>query len=208
MCQTFFKIFFTVLIVLDPLGIIPQFLSLTSSLDDIMRKKVVKKAIFVAALVLALFVLCGKILLTFFGITPGAFYISGGILFFLIAFQMIYSKPARIKHTPNTEDDNNDTMMVAVFPLAIPFIAGPGLLTIIMLYVSNPTYGIDTIIMLVIALILGLIVEFITLRFASVFLQKIGRTGMFVIEKIMGIILSGFAVQLIYEGFVKLNIIK
>lgn len=208
MIHSFFKIFLTVLIIIDPLGCTPVFLSTTSHLDELQRKKVLRKAIRISAVVLALFVLLGRIILDFFGITPGAFYIAGGILFFFIAFDMISSKPRLTKSTPADSENAQDTSLIAVFPIAIPLIAGPGILTTIMLYVSTPEDGIITIIMLCVSLILALIIDYWTLRFSTLLLKLLHRTGLFVIEKIMGLILSGLAVQLVYDGLCRLGFVQ
>lgn len=206
MFNDFLKLFFTVLIILDPIGIIPPFLSATSSFDSKTRKKVINRAIFVAAMVLFVFILFGRFILSFFGISPGAFYVSGGILFFTISFEMIYSKP-RSRQTPGSVMDPQDSMMVAIFPLAIPLIAGPGMITTIMLHMSASENWLLPAVMLVGAISLGLLIDYISLSFGNLLLRLIGTTGMFVVEKIMGLILAGLSVQLIYEGLIKLGIV-
>ncbi|MDR1970883.1 MAG: MarC family protein [Treponema sp.] len=202
----FLQILLTVLIVMDPIGIIPYFLALTDSMDKKARNSVIVKSILFAALVLGVFLVGGKFILDFFAIKPGAFYISGGVLFFLIAFEMIYSKPRTTRVPPSAEEESPGTF-VALFPLAIPMIAGPGLLTVIMTYVSSGDSWLYSVLLLLPALIIGLACMFAVLR-ASTFIHRIlGVMGIFVMEKIMGLILSGFAVQLIYNGLVSLGIV-
>ncbi|MDR2445021.1 MAG: MarC family protein [Spirochaetaceae bacterium] len=203
----FFQILFTVLIVMDPIGIIPYFLSITSSYDDKTRNNVILKAVLFAALVLGIFLLCGKYILEFFSIKPGAFYISGGILFFMIAFEMIYSKP-KVDRTPVAGEDDAHSGFIALFPLAIPMIAGPGILTVIMTYVSSGNSWISSVLLLFPALIIGLLCMFAVLRASAFILRILGTMGIFVMEKIMGLILAGFSVQLIYNGLVALSIIR
>ena len=204
--QPFLKLFFTVLIIMDPVGILPQFLAVTGEYNKETRRKIVRRAILVAGAVLLVFVVFGRVILLFFGITPGAFYISGGILFFIISFEMIQSKP-RTRATPASSIDPAESTMVAVFPLAIPLIAGPGMITTIILNVASSTFDPISCIMLLTAIILGLSIEYAALRAGSFILRLIGTTGMFVVEKIMGLILSGLSIQLIYEGLVKLGIV-
>lgn len=208
MWQLFVKLVLTILLVIDPIGIIPQYMSVTSNMSEDTKRTVIKKAVCIAALVLLVFILFGRVLLQFFGITPGAFYIAGGILFFLIAFEMIYSRP-RSRSTPadGTASQAGDNM-VALFPLGIPLIAGPGLITTIMIYVNTPSVSwFVASAMLLGAVALGLCAVYIALCASDILLRLIGFTGMFVLEKIMGLILSGLSVQLIYNGLVKLNII-
>jgi multiple antibiotic resistance protein len=200
----FFQILLTVLLVMDPIGIIPSFLSITAADDQKTRNRIITKAILFAALVVGIFLLGGKYILDFFGIKPGAFYISGGILFFLIAFEMIYSKPKTNRVPPSGEESS----FTALFPLAIPMIAGPGLLTVIMTYVSGNGSWLAAVLTLFPALLIGLGCMFVVLRASTFILRVLGAMGILVMEKIMGLILAGFAVQLIYNGLLSLNIIN
>ena len=204
-----------VLLVMDPVGIIPQFLSVTAHYDADTRKKIILKAVLIAGIVLLIFLLAGKLLLEFFGIMPGAFYISGGILFFIIAFHMIYTRPKmsrnihREKQVADGEETEDKTgASVALFPLAIPFIAGPGLLTVIIMFVSKGESWLQSIAVLLPVIIFSLVVVYITLRCSVLLLKFFGSMGISVIEKIMGLILAGFAIQFIYDGFLALGIIQ
>jgi multiple antibiotic resistance protein len=208
MLEEFFRLFFTVLLVMDPIGIIPQFLSFTAHYDAKTRKSIILKAILIAGLVLFVFLLIGRLLLGFFGIKPGAFYISGGILFFMIAFTMIYSRPEMSRDVPEKEAaKDRAAISVALFPLAIPLIAGPGLLTVIIMFVSKGESWLYSVLMMLPAIALGLVATYITLRCSELLLKFFGSMGIFIMEKIMGLILAGFAVQFIYDGLVALGII-
>jgi multiple antibiotic resistance protein len=203
----FFQILLTVLIVMDPFGIIPSFLSITAAYDAKTRNKIIIKSTLIAGLVMAIFLLGGKFILDFFGIKPGAFYISGGVLFFLIAFEMIYSKP-KTNRVPPPEEEESPGASVALFPLAIPMIAGPGLLTVIMTYVSGGSDWLSSVLVLFCALLIALACMYLVLRLSALILRVLGATGIFVMEKIMGLILAGFAVQLIYDGLISLGIVR
>ena len=211
----FLRLLFMVLLVMDPIGIIPQFLSITSRYDAETRKGIILKAVLIAGSVLLVFLLAGKLLLRFFGILPGAFYISGGILFFMIALGMIYTQPriSRNLHREKPGEDKEETedragVSVALFPLAIPFIAGPGLLTVIIMFVSNDESWFHPLAVLLPVIIISLAVVYITLRCSVILLKFFGSMGISVIEKIMGLILAGFAVQFVYDGLLALGIIK
>jgi len=212
----FLRILFTVFIVMDPIGVIPQFLSVTADYDAQTRKNVILKAVLIAGLVLLVFLLAGKLILQFFGIMPGAFYISGGALFFVIAFGMIYSKPRTLRDTPRAksgivteveEAEDRSVTAVALFPLAIPLIAGPGLLTVIIMFVSHTESWLYSAGILLPAIIINLFVAYVTLRCSTLLIKFLGSMGIFIIEKIMGLILAGFAVQFIYDGLLALGII-
>ena len=207
----FLRLLFMVFLVMDPIGIVPLFLSLTSRYSADTRKKIIIKAVLIAGSVLLIFVFAGKLLLMFFGIMPGAFYISGGILFFAIAFGMIYSRPGLSHYMPAEQSgatEDKSEFSIALFPLAIPFIAGPGLLTVIIMFVSSDDSYFHSIGILLPVIIINLAVVYIVLRSSAVLLKLIGPLGISVIEKIMGLILAGFAVQFIYNGLLALGIIN
>jgi multiple antibiotic resistance protein len=204
MAGEFFRVLLTVLIVMDPVGMIPQFLSITAGFDERARRSIVRKAALIAAIVLAVFLVAGKFLLAFFGIMSGTFYISGGILFFLIAFEMIYGKGGP-RSTP--AEDGEGGVSVALFPLAIPLIAGPGLITVIIMYTSRHHPWLYAFSILGPALATGLAITWVILRCSGLILRLLGATGILVMEKIMGLILAGYALQLIYNGLADLGII-
>ena len=202
----FFKIFLTFLILLDPLGNTPAFLSVAGNYEKKTQLHILKQAIFIAGGTLLVFALFGRFILNFFGITSGAFYIAGGVILFTIALDMIQSKP-RARHTPHSTLDPQESTMIAVFPLAIPLIAGPGMITTIMVYTASSAFSLTTFIMVIVALVVGLFIEYVVLRSATLLVKVIGTTGLFVLEKVMGLILAGMAVQFVYDGLVKLNVL-
>ena len=204
--KDFLKLFLALLLIMDPVGNIPPYLSLTAAYEKETRRTILKTAIFIAGGVGILFALLGKLILVFFGITSGAFYIAGGILFFATAFEMIQSKP-RARETPESSLDPQESTMIAVFPLAIPLIAGPGMITTIMINTAASSFDPVGFFMVIAAIIIGLIIEYFSLRSADILVKLIGTTGLFVVEKIMGLILSGMSVQLIYDGLRKLGMV-
>jgi multiple antibiotic resistance protein len=209
MAADFLRILFTVLLVMDPIGIVPQFLTLTARYDEATRRRIIIKAILAAALVLLVFLLAGKILLDFFGIMPGAFYISGGILFFLIALEMISSRPGT-RRVPSGDGEaplESSGVSVAVFPLAIPLIAGPGILTVIIMFITGGKSWLYSFSLLLPAIIISLAVAYVILRCSTLLLNFLGAMGIFIMEKIMGLILAGFAVQFVYNGLTGLGVI-
>jgi multiple antibiotic resistance protein len=192
--------------------IIPSFIATTGAFDGKTRKKVILQAVIIGGFVLMIFVLGGRAILNFFGIHAGAFYIAGGVLFFMIAFEMIYSKPTSRRVPPEEakmadENMREQSRYVALFPLAIPMIAGPGAISVIMMYMTGDHPWIYSFLLVFPAVLLSLVVMYIVLRASSFLLRVLGQMGIFVLEKIMGLILSGFAVQLIYNGLLNLGII-
>jgi multiple antibiotic resistance protein len=198
-------IFLAVFIVVDPFGIVPVFISLTAELPPRRKTATILKAVSVALVVLCIFIFTGNAILRFLGIQPGSFFIAGGILLFMASLDLLLGRPGRTKTSgAGREQERED---VSVFPLAIPMLAGPGTITTILLYVSeekNPLFILPT---LAGSVILSLAAAGVTMYLSSFFLRLLGRTGVSVIERIMGIVLTALSVQFVYDGLLKLGIV-
>ena len=200
--------FLAIFIVVDPFGIVPFFISLTAGFDARRRRRTVLKASLIAFIVLLLFIFAGSAILRFLGIQPGSFYIAGGILLFLVSIDLLFGKPGRTKtppQEPGGEQPHVEREDVSIFPLAVPMLAGPGTITTILLYVSAGRGAAElSVLTACVAVALGCAV--LTMSLSAAFLRVLGRTGVSVIERIMGIILAGLSVQFVYDGIVRLGI--
>jgi multiple antibiotic resistance protein len=203
MLQEIFAMFFTFFIVVDPLGVIPLYVSLTGFYGEERKKKTIRRALLTAGAVLLFFIFLGKGILVFLGIKTGSFFIAGGILLFIVSMDMLFAAPKRAK-TSDRERDSDD---VSIFPLGIPIIAGPGTITTILLYVSRENADILTVSALIIVLAVVLVLAGIGMYLSGYFVRALGNTGLSVIERIMGLVLSGLSVQFIYDGLVKLGVL-
>lgn len=204
-------IFIAVFIVVDPFGIVPFFISLTAGFDARRRRTTILRAGAVAFVVLLLFILAGSAILRTLGIQPGSFYIAGGILLFLVSIDLLFGKPGRTKTTPPESEDAGGAAPaeredVSIFPLAVPMLAGPGTITTILLYVSAGR-GVVEISMLTACVAVAIACAMLTMSLSAAFLRVLGRTGVSVIERIMGILLSGLSVQFVYDGIVRLGLL-
>jgi multiple antibiotic resistance protein len=193
--------------VIDPLGVIPFFSGLTAGRKLREKRKILIKALITAFFLLLMFTVVGHQLLALFGITVDAFRIAGGVIFFGIGLDMLQSKPRRwhtgigkayAKDMEVTEDQDEDDDP-SITPLAIPMIAGPGSITTVMVLTAQAPghLGIPLVMGAVLA---NLLLAGAILMGADVVLAKIGRTGMKVIEKLMGLLVTVIAVQLMIEG--------
>jgi len=205
MLNTFLQIFLTIFIVIDPIGIVPLFISATGRMTEAQKKRTIWKAVAVAFVVLGIFTLAGRFILSFFGISPGSFYVAGGTLFFLISIDMLFGQPKRTKTSKEEEDE--DSSSVAVFPLAIPMIAGPGTITTLMLYSADAPSYLTVTLMLFGAVLLSLAGVTAAMFSSRIVLRVLGRTGVSVVERMMGLVLSGLAIQFVYDGLSKLGIV-
>ena len=193
--------------VIDPLGVIPFFSGLTAGRELRQKRKILVKALITAFFVLVMFTVAGHQLLRLFGLTVDAFRVAGGVIFLGIGLDMLQSKPRRW-HTgigrayakdielSQGEDEEDDP---SITPLAIPMIAGPGSITTVM--ILTPQAPTDLGIPLVIGAVLAnLLLAGAILMGADVVLARLGRTGLKVIEKLMGLLVTVIAVQFMIDG--------
>ncbi len=198
-------IFLAVFIVVDPFGIVPVFISLAGGLPRARQRSTILKAIIVAFVVLCVFIFTGAVILRFLGIQPGSFFIAGGILMFIVSIDLLLGKPGRTKTSAPEHDEERED--VSIFPLAIPMLAGPGAITTVLLYVSEDSLPAFIPFVLVGSVALALGIAGLTMAASSFFLRVLGRTGVSVIERIMGIVLTGLSVQFVYDGLLKLGVL-
>ena len=192
--------------VIDPLGCIPFYSGLTSHMDAPRKRKVLLKALVTALAVLTVFTIFGHQLLDLFGITVEAFRIAGGVIFFGIGLDMLQSKPVRWRtgvrkafYEDLEEAEEGEEDDPSITPLAIPMLAGPGSITTVM--VLAPQGPGNLAIPLVLAAVVGiLILTGFILAAADAVLQRLGHTGLKIIEKLMGLVVTVIAVQLIIDG--------
>ncbi|MFH0976066.1 MAG: MarC family protein [Spirochaetota bacterium] len=193
------SIFFTLFIAVDPFGLIPIFIIFITKYDAAERRRIIFKAIITSIVVSVFFIFLGRFILLYLGISQEAFLISGGILLFLISMDLILARPSRTKIMhDNIEDVEKED--VSVSPLAIPMISGPGTIAALMMFSSQVK---DEPYMLIIITLIAFFVLLITMivMFLSSHIEKVlGRTGISVIQRIMGLILSALAVQFIVNG--------
>lgn len=195
---TVFVMLFTVV---DPVGLLPVLVGLTEGLSSKERGKIVSRAVLVAGAVMALFALLGKFILLYFGISLGAFYIAGGILLFLISIDMIFARPSRARETRKEEEEGKRHLEeIYVFPLAIPMLSGPGTIATVMLLKSLAEGDPWKLLTFSLSALLVLLASWIVLRTGEVILRRIGHTGVLVISRLMGILLSALAVQFVVNG--------
>ena len=198
-------IFLAIFIVVDPFGVVPVFIALTSDFPARKKRLTIRKAVIVAFAVLCVFIFTGNAILRFIGIQPGSFFIAGGILMFIVSIDLLLGKPGRTKTSGEEQGEERDD--VSIFPLAIPMLAGPGTITTILLYVSEDRAPGFILPVLVGSVVLALLLAGVTMQLSSFFLRVLGKTGVSVIERIMGIILTGLSVQFVYDGLLKLGVL-
>lgn len=191
-----FSTFLFFFAVIDPIGTVPVFLAVASHYPAEMQQRIAVHACAIAAMVLLFFVLSGEFLLRGIGIPLAAFQIAGGLVLFIFALSMIFgeSKPdEEIKLAESGED-------TAVFPLAIPSIAGPGAMLAAIMQTEKSRFAISDQIITTLIMISVLVITLILLLQAQRIVSLIGRAGASVVSRVMGLILSAIAVHSVLAG--------
>lgn len=199
-----FSTFLTLLVVMDPIGLAPAFIALAGKRNQLERNFIARKAVLVAGSIILLFLLGGQALISYLGISLEAFRVAGGVLLFLIALDMVFARESSAKENEDEKKEALERQDISVFPLAIPLIAGPGTLASVMI-LSSAHRGqvLDLLAMvLVIALVLGLC--YLALRLSSQISRLIGRTGVNVVTRVLGVLLAALAVQYVSDGLLGL----
>lgn len=189
----------TLFTLINPIGISPLFLVLTERFNDDERRAIARKGTLTGAVTLTVFALLGTYIFTLYAITLDAFRIMGGIIFFRSGIRMLESILPRTRSTPKEQEESLHHDDIAISPIGIPVITGPGAITAAMVLsgqASNPAhYAI-----LLASIVLVFTVTYWFLRGADRLSKRLGTTGMRVIQRIMGIILMVIAVQFIING--------
>ena len=191
-------------VAVDPIALIPIFASLTKGLSSDEIKKIYLQATFVSLIILSLFWLFGEIVLNLMGISMSSFRIIGGLFLIAIAFQMVFEqRQDRRQNTAEVAMDDSSIQSIAIFPLSIPLIAGPGAMTAALLLAENRTYEpIDFILnffpILVVVLIAG-----IAMWLSAQLSKRLGPTIITVVEKIFGILLGALAIEFVVAGIIE-----
>jgi len=180
--------------IMNPMSNMSIFLSLTQGADKKTKKRISKKAVLIAFVIIVIFVFLGNFIFGLFGITIPAFKIAGGILIFYVGFEMLQSKKSNVKHLQNP-DINED---VAFSPLAIPILAGPGTIVTAMNFASNASYLRIGIVILIFGLLC--LLNYISFRLCDLIAEKIGNNIISVIGKIMGLIITIIGTSMVIEG--------
>ena len=189
----------TLFTLINPIGISPILIIMTERFPRPEKIEIAKKGSLTAFITLILFSLLGSVIFNFFGITLEAFQIMGGILFFRNGMRMLDSKIGRSRTTPAEQEESEESDDIAISPIGIPLIAGPGAITAAML-LSSQTPHLYSYFTLIFSIFFVLSLVYIILRNGNFLLKLLGTTGIRIIQRLMGLILMVIAVQFIING--------
>jgi len=194
-------IFIVLFVVIEPVGLVPLFSSLTRDLDPAAQRRTAVKGTLISAVILVGFIFAGDTLLNYLNVSVHSFSIAGGILLFLLAIEMVFARQSGLRSTTPSENvEARDKLDVSVFPLAIPLIAGPGALTSLLLLSSRYDHVPHIVWLVVLVLLVVLLILLILLLSTPVVSRLLGETGSNVISRVLGIVLAALAVQFVLDG--------
>ena len=180
--------------IMNPIENTPVFMGLTSGMDSETKKRIARKSTLTAFIIVTSFVILGKYIFDLFGITIPAFKITGGILLFYVGFEMLMSQKSKVHSLGQKNPDEG----IAVSPLAIPILAGPGTIVTAMNNVTNASYLHIGIVIGIFALMIYL--TYLSFKLSDVIVKKVGENMILVIGKIMGLILAIIGTDMVIDG--------
>ena len=193
------RAFVTLIVVVDPLGVAPSFVALTSELGTSEKRQTLGRALIIAFGVTLFFLLGGGFLLSYLGVTVYAFAISGGVLLFAASWPMLFGQRAGLQ-SPVRDEQGTMGEDIAIFPLAIPLLSGPGTITTILLLTNQAAADISR--MGVLAAIVGAVyvIAWCILYAGERIITSVGEGKVRIITRVLGIVLAALAVQYILNG--------
>lgn len=194
MLAKLFRDFMLIWTTVDPIGNLALFAGLTASLTRVERRRVARRASVYAAIILVGAVVIGQIVLDAMGIHLLSLKLAGGIILFLFSLQMLFGS---MEGGDKTGEEGRD---IAVFPLAVPAIAGPGTIMAVILLTDNDVYTIPQQAQTAVLLLLVLVLNYVMLLLSDAVLRVIGRQGASILVRIMGIILAALSVEFVMSA--------
>jgi len=185
--------------IVNPLGALPIFLSMSDKSDPDADMRTINRAAVAVALILLIAAWTGEALLGFFGITIDAFRVGGGLLILLMGISMLHGKQSHVQHCPNEADAVAEKEDISVVPLAIPLMAGPGAISLVILD-ANKIHSWSGDILLALAILAVAAIAWLVLLIAEKMRDKLGVIGLNIATRIMGLILAAIGVQFIADG--------
>jgi multiple antibiotic resistance protein len=188
-----------ILFIVDPIGVVPIFLSMTAGDSNEKIRRTALRACIVAGALLIFFALFGGIIFKVFSVSLGAFRVAGGILLLMTALDMLRARASETRTSRPEEQEGAQKEDIALVPLAMPLLAGPGAIAAAMVLMSRGDTWISAVPVLL-AIVLTFTVSYFVLRAAGLVQRVLKQSGVAILERVMGLILAAIAVQFIADG--------
>jgi len=197
----FVAAFWTLLPIVNPIGAVPPFLAMTARDSLSKRREIARRATFICATVMIVAAACGSFIFKAFGISLPSLKIAGGILLLLVSIDMIHARKSRTKSTEEEQEEGATKTDIAVFPLAVPLLSGPGAIASIFILLDKASVVADYA-ALIAAIIVVCLIVYAILREAHRVLVVFGTIGLNVLSRLMGLVLASIAVEFIVDGLI------
>ena len=195
----FIYAFTSIFVIVNPISGVMAFVSMTSHLSKADKIYVAKRSVLVACVIAIIFSVLGDIILNLFNITADSLRVAGGILLFLVAIDMLFARTTRESITSEELKDAEQRENISIFPIAMPLLTGPGAITTIIVLIRTAG-NLNLKLTVIGAILLTFIITFLIFRFSDYFNKVVGRTGMLVMTRLMGLFLGAIAVDFIFTG--------
>ena len=192
-------IFTSIFFIVDPFAVIPSFLAMTVRDSPAQRRVLARRGAWTCAITLTLFALGGSMIFTIFGITIGAFKIAGGVLMGLNALDMVQARRSQQRETAVETAEGIQKEDIGILPLGVPMLAGPGAISTVMVLALGAKTLAATVAVYV-SIVVTSLLTYVVLSAASLVERRLGQTGMRILTRLMGLVLSAIAVQFILDG--------
>ncbi len=188
-----------VFFVVDPVGVVPIFIAMTHGDPPEKMRDTARRAALVAAALLIFFALFGTFLFKVIGVSLSAFRVAGGIVLLITSLDMLRARQSETRTSPEEAQEATGKEDVAIVPLAIPLLAGPGAIATVMVLMSRGD-GLLTTVAVVLSILVTMAATYFMLRGASLVQRVLGQGGVAIFQRVMGLLLAAIAVQFIAEG--------
>ena len=188
-----------VFFVVDPMGVVPVFVAMTRRDSEEKRNRMARRASLTAFVILTVFAVAGTVIFRLLGVTLGAFKVAGGILLLLTSIEMLRAQQVRTRIIPEEEQEGAEKDDVAIFPLAIPLLAGPGAIATVTALMGRAGRTLFMV-PVILSIAVTCAASYLMLRAATKISRFLGGTGLSVMNRVIGLIIGAIAVQFIFDG--------
>lgn len=199
----YIKIFTTLLAIVNPLSVIPIFISLTGGSAEPERRRIARTTSIAVAVVLITATLLGKPLLNFFGVSIASFKVGGGILVLIMAIAMMQARPTQSRQTPEEAEEAEEKESIAVVPIAVPLLAGPGAISTVIIY-ADVSFQPLHIGLIIVSVLLIALLTWAALKVAIPIRKLLSKTAINIATRLMGLLLAAISIEFIAGGLSQL----
>jgi multiple antibiotic resistance protein len=200
MLKTFLISFAAIFFIVDPIGVVPLYLSMTAKDSAEKCRSMARRACLTATGVMVFFALFGTLVFQVFSVTLAAFRVAGGLLLMLTALDMLRAQHVATRTSPAEEAESEVRDDIAIVPLALPLLAGPGAIATGMVMMAQHGGSLEGSVSVIAAIVLTMLIAYGLLRSAPQVKRFLGRTGIAILERVFGLILAAIAVQFVFDG--------